>query len=88
VLVFEWNKTGKGMEKSDASSTEGILRLFRRFDTNGDGLIDESEFGEILKTLGWDSSSEVRALEFAVIDRNSDGLVDFREFADWWRDHN
>jgi Ca2+-binding EF-hand superfamily protein len=76
------------MEKAETNSTDRILRLFRRFDTNNDSLIDENEFGEILKTLGWVSSAEVRALEFAVIDTNSDGLVDFQEFADWWRDQN
>ncbi len=74
------------MEKTDTTSSDRVLDLFQRFDANGDGFIDEDEFGEILKSLGWDSSAEVRSLEFALIDQNSDGLVDFQEFADWWRD--
>lgn len=76
------------MAKADTGSTDRILRLFQRFDTNGDGFIDEDEFGEILKSLGWDSPEEIRCLEFAMVDTDSDGQVDFREFADWWRDQN
>jgi hypothetical protein len=85
---FEWDETGTEMAKEDTGSTDRILRLFQRFDTNGDGFIDEDEFGEILKSLGWDSAEEIRSLEFAMVDTDSDGQVDFREFADWWRDQN
>lgn len=76
------------MDKEQGVSRDGLLRIFERFDKDGDGSIDEREFGEILDALGWDSPPEVRSLEFAVIDENADGQVGFREFAEWWLDGN
>lgn len=64
-----------------------IRRLFARFDQDGNGLIDETEFRGILKALGEDSSDEVLSLEFALFDGDSDGLVDFVEFSKWWLDY-
>ena len=64
-----------------------LLELFEHFDRNGDGRIDEDEFGQILDKLGSESSPEVRSLEFAAMDANADGEVEFKEFADWWFDH-
>jgi Ca2+-binding EF-hand superfamily protein len=76
------------MDKDQGVSRDGLLRIFERFDKDGDGSIDEGEFGEVLDALGWDSPPEVRSLEFAVIDENSDGEVEFQEFAEWWLDRN
>ena len=76
------------MEKEKAEQNERLLRVFRSFDTNNDGLIDEEEFGQMLESLGWDSPLETRSLEFAAIDRDSDGLVKVQEFADWWLDRD
>jgi Ca2+-binding EF-hand superfamily protein len=76
------------MDKEQGVSRDGLLRIFERFDKDGDGSIDEREFGEVLDTLGWDSPPEVRSLEFAFIDDNSDGEVEFQEFAEWWLDRN
>jgi len=80
----------QGVEMNDEGDASGdsLVEIFQRFDTNGDGLIGEAEFGELLEDLDWDSSAEVRALEFAAIDRDADGLVGFEEFADWWLDRN
>ncbi len=76
------------MDQVKEMSRDGLLRIFERFDQDGDGSIDEGEFGELLDMLGWDSPAEVRSLEFAVIDENSDGEVEFQEFAEWWLDRN
>jgi Ca2+-binding EF-hand superfamily protein len=64
-----------------------LLRLFARFDADKDGLIDEQEFREILRTLGDDPSNEVLSLNFAAIDSDSDGMVNFRELMRWWLDY-
>ncbi len=88
VLLFDSDKVGNAVEKAGTELTDELFRLFERFDTNGDGLIDEAEFGEILASLGWDSPVELRSLEFAAIDSNADGLLEFQEFADWWLDQN
>ena len=76
------------MKSSEAGDRDELLRVFERFDANGDGLIDEEEFGEMLTSLGWDSPAELRSLEFAAIDSNADGLAEFGEFANWWLDRN
>ncbi|MDX1481806.1 MAG: EF-hand domain-containing protein [Woeseiaceae bacterium] len=65
-----------------------LRSVFRQFDANGDGLINESEFNEMLVRLGWVSTVEVLSLEFSAIDGNDDGKVEYREFADWWQDRN
>jgi Ca2+-binding EF-hand superfamily protein len=64
-----------------------LLRLFTRFDTDRDGLIDEQEFRGILQTLGEDPANEVLSLNFAAIDSNSDGMVNIRELMRWWLDY-
>ena len=75
------------MTDTPTEKRDALLRLFTRFDTDGDGLVDESEFRQILQTLGGDSSDEVLSLEFAVIDTNSDGMVEFQECIEWWLDY-
>jgi calcium-binding protein CML len=76
------------MTADPSTETENELyRLFTRFDSDGDGLIDQKEFLGILRTLGDDPSNEVLSLNFAAIDSDSDGMVDFRELVRWWLDH-
>jgi calcium-binding protein CML len=74
--------------ESGTGAEERLQRVFQRFDRNGDGRIDESEFDAILDHLRWDSPAEIRSLEFAAIDGNGDGLVELEEFARWWLDQN
>jgi Ca2+-binding EF-hand superfamily protein len=64
-----------------------LLRLFTRFDADGDDLIDEQEFRGILQMLGDDPSNEVLSLNFAAIDSDSDGMVNFPELMRWWLDY-
>jgi calcium-binding protein CML len=76
------------MMTDPAAETENELRrLFTRFDSDSDGLIDQQEFRGILQTLGDDPSNEVLSLNFAAIDSDADGMVDFRELMRWWLDH-
>jgi Ca2+-binding EF-hand superfamily protein len=79
---------GNTLQEQETAANNELRILFERFDANGDGLLDEREFGELLNELGWDSPAEVRSLEFAAIDNNLDGLVEFDEFSDWWHDQN
>jgi calmodulin len=72
---------------SEVTENELFL-LFCRFDANNDGLVDESEFGAILDSLGSHPTNEVLSLEFAAIDSNADGGVEFEEFKAWWLDEN
>jgi Ca2+-binding EF-hand superfamily protein len=58
------------MTSTPTDKTDALFRLFVRFDTNGDGLVDENEFRKILQRLGGNSTDEVLSLEFAAIDTN------------------
>ena len=64
-----------------------LARLFKRFDRNKDGYIDEQEFGLLLQQLGDDLPDETVSLHFAAIDDNDDSVVDYTEFVAWWLDH-
>ena len=72
------------MTPAPMDNKDALFSIFKRFDTDGDGLISEAEFRGILEALGSHSSDEVLALEFAAIDANGDQMVDFDEFMAWW----
>ena len=76
------------MANPDNETNRSLLTLFKQFDANDDGLIDESEFSAMVDSLGWSNPVEVISLEFAAIDGDDDGRVRFHEFADWWQDRN
>lgn len=61
-----------------------LVRLFARFDSDANGLIDVSEFRKILAALGEDFSDAGLAEQFAIVDKDGDGSVRYEEFAEWW----
>eukprot|EP00929_Paragymnodinium_shiwhaense_P044839 TRINITY_DN22993_c0_g1_i1.p1 TRINITY_DN22993_c0_g1~~TRINITY_DN22993_c0_g1_i1.p1 ORF type:complete len:660 (+),score=227.94 TRINITY_DN22993_c0_g1_i1:55-2034(+) len=68
-------------EDSDA---DRILAVFKRFDLNGDGVIQRSELGTILRAIdpdSWDDGALDSLLD--AIDENGDGGVDYEEFVKW-----
>ncbi|CAM9575617.1 unnamed protein product, partial [Hapterophycus canaliculatus] len=64
------------------SKEEILLFLFRQYDTDDSGAIDEREFRELAKTVN--NASPMFPGNFAKalldFDTNSDGLIDFDEF--------
>ncbi|XP_076888722.1 polcalcin Syr v 3-like [Bidens hawaiensis] len=59
-----------------------LERIFKRFDTNGDGQISSTELGEALKTLGSVSTEEVQRM-MGKIDTNGDGFISYQEYMDF-----
>lgn len=65
------------------SEQEKSLRdCFAKFDANGDGKIQESEFKRLMSSLGGFSSKEIKRL-FKEADTDGSGSVDWREFLSW-----
>ncbi|PON81399.1 Parvalbumin [Trema orientale] len=59
-----------------------IERIFKRFDSNGDGKISATELGDALKALGSVTAEEVQRM-MAEIDTDGDGFISFEEFSDF-----
>ena len=59
-----------------------IERIFKRFDSNGDGKISATELGDALKALGSVTADEVQRM-MAEIDTDGDGFISFKEFSDF-----
>lgn len=68
----------------ETEETKNLKECFKRADTNGDGVIDATELGEVLRTLDSSSWTDSQvALFVKVVDTNGDGRIDYNEFAKW-----
>ncbi|XP_077241094.1 calcium-binding EF-hand family protein [Tasmannia lanceolata] len=68
----------------NTSDMAEVERIFKRFDTNGDGKISSTELGDALRTLGSASPAEIQRM-MAEIDTDGDGYIDFKEFTAFHR---
>lgn len=68
-------------EQASGSHKDRILASFKKFDLNGDGVIDKDELKEILQAVGLPLAIIDPVFEKA--DANKDGKIDFKEFVDW-----
>lgn len=68
-------------EPQDVADRE---RIFKHFDTNGDGQISASELADALKTLGCVTPQEVKNM-MDEIDADGDGYISYQEFTDFAR---
>jgi hypothetical protein len=63
-----------------AANSVRVLDLFREWDTDGDGVVDEREFLRAMPLLGIHAGkNEVQDL-FRSLDHDGDGIIAFREF--------
>ncbi len=72
-------------ENIEVVEEDEIIRAFRKFDTDNDGLITNIEFMNILTTFGDNQLTEEDAQRvFNLADLNHDGVLNFVEFVDFW----
>ena len=58
-----------------------VMDLFRKWDVNGDGLIDKSELAIALKSLQFEATPRQVAAIFKRIDADGTGVVEYKELA-------
>merc|ERR1719217_1006321 len=68
----------------DPAVQQITLEAFRRFDTNGDGVIEREELARVLQILdpvSWDDESVDTLMQ--CTDTNGDGKIQYEEFVHW-----
>jgi Ca2+-binding EF-hand superfamily protein len=63
-----------------------VEETFDHFDTDGNGVIDRSEFRQLLKTLDPSFTEDDVLLGLKVLDANENDVIDWDEFLGWWGD--
>ncbi|XP_022983538.1 calcium-binding protein CML24-like [Cucurbita maxima] len=67
-------------------SMDEVMKIFKKFDKNGDGKISVSELGAALGELGGKISSDETRRIMLEIDTDGDGFIDLDEFAAFHRE--
>ena len=62
-----------------------VKKLFDKFDTDDNDIIDWDEFRHMVDTLEVDISLEDKTKIFNIIDANHSGMISFEEFAAVWK---
>jgi cGMP-dependent protein kinase len=76
-----------GQEGDDDTVSDKVLSTYKRFDTNGDGVIDRDELKMLLQVLDSGTFSEEDTEKFLdSVDANNDGKIQFEEFLSWVMD--
>ncbi|HEX2876423.1 MAG TPA: EF-hand domain-containing protein [Polyangiaceae bacterium] len=68
-------------------SSDPLRDRFEGVDRDGNGMIEEAEFGKLLQALGLGYTESQISAAFTDIDRDSNGKIDLAEFRAWWTDH-
>ncbi|HVU05861.1 MAG TPA: EF-hand domain-containing protein [Polyangiaceae bacterium] len=63
---------------------DDLRAQFDKFDTDGNGSIDEDEFAALVKSLGVSMTAEKVAVAFMAIDVDGNRNIEFGEFRAWW----
>ena len=71
----------KLVESFDPALYSDLVEMFKEFDKNGNAVIEQNEFEDLVKALGFvDVSKEDIAALFKEIDLNKDSTISFAEF--------
>lgn len=68
------------MANAKCSTEEEMKQAFDVFDADGNGYIDKSELGEVLRQLGEEVDEEQLNDMMKAADSNNDGKIDYQEF--------
>jgi Ca2+-binding EF-hand superfamily protein len=66
---------------------EDMLAYFNNFDSKKNGVLEFSEFAELVNSLGFNIEHERLQDGFNKIDTDNNNLIDFEEFMAWWGEH-
>lgn len=66
---------------------EEMLAYFNGFDSKKNGVLDFSEFSELIKGLGFNLDHERLKDGFNKVDTDNNNMIDFEEFISWWGEH-
>jgi len=72
---------------ADRKRQELLVKIFQRYDKNGDGCISKKELGSLLRALSPESEVDPAAV-VDHIDVNGDGKIDLEEFVNWIMEAN
>lgn len=67
-------------------NSSALREAFDRYDADGNGFIDEREFGALISELGGGLSEAELLTAFQAIDISGNGRIEFGEFRAWWGD--
>ena len=65
-------------------SMDPLRNRFESVDRDGNGAIDEPEFGQLLDALGVGYDAAQVSSAFTSIDTDADGKIELEEFRAWW----
>jgi len=57
---------------------------FARYDSDGDGVLDSSEFENMCAALGLHLTKQELVVAINMLDKNHDGVIDMYEFTAWF----
>ena len=72
-------------ELEDAGPKDEVWEIFRRYDTDRNGYIDQRELSYVCEALGMSIGDDELAIAFDAIDTNRSGKISWDEFSAWWR---
>jgi Ca2+-binding EF-hand superfamily protein len=71
-------------KKANKDKRHQVRALFEEFDTDKNEKIDNEEFEQMTRRLGYSMSKKQLKKAFNSVDADRNGTIDFDEFYDWW----
>lgn len=81
AAIYEFSMQQK--QKLGPEDQTTIIKAFKNYDKNGDGVMDESEFKNIMIDIGYRKITDEKCKELlGAQDQNKDGVLQWNEFVD------